>query len=358
MAQLLNAPRRWKQFIKSSVSDLQDPVFLTFDLDFFPDNDRTMPDQTNLYWNSLWADSNNEGGMSMFKEAEPAAVDWLMQYGSPWTEKAGNSLVAAKTILLQLQDSPWYFQSIAGIDSLWKAASRVKDGDKKAEITINCFDSIEQPLMQFAQNYRTAIFDQDRLSYTLPDNLRTFDMILTLYEIRDIRDDKNRLVKGLYQVRYRMKRCEFDFDLFLSGPTMTEVKAYTIDQPFNTSFKIKCEWVIETAAHTVIEDYQSLGIFSSLANSLEGRAQRFFSTLESVPSRLIGDLSNKLQTGLENTVSQNVYNRSNEVLSTNRILGRRSPVGPSAGSAINDDVYPGSNTKPQINNNDLGDVYP
>ena len=36
MAQLINGPKRYKQFVKSALNDVQDPVFLTFDLDFFP----------------------------------------------------------------------------------------------------------------------------------------------------------------------------------------------------------------------------------------------------------------------------------------------------------------------------------
>ena len=35
MAQL-TGKQRWKEFVKSSMHDVQDPVFLTFDLDFFP----------------------------------------------------------------------------------------------------------------------------------------------------------------------------------------------------------------------------------------------------------------------------------------------------------------------------------
>lgn len=358
MAQLINGPKRWKQFVKSSLTDLQDPVFLTFDLDFFPENDLTLPDQTNLYWNSLFADHDTEVQSSMFNGVEMPAVTWLSQYKSPWTEKTYADLQGAKLILKNLMDSPWYFQSITGIDSLWKAASRVKEGDKKAEITINCLDTIQQPLLQFAQKYRSAIYDQDRLCYTLPDNLRTFDMILTLYEIRDIRDNAGRLTNGLYQIQYRMKRCEFDFDQFMSGPTMTEVKAYTTEQPFTTSFKIKCEWVVETAEYSTESDYQGLGIVSGLANSLEGRAQRFLRSASSLPSRLLGDITNQLQTNLETTVTQNVYNRSNEVLSANQVFGRRAPVGPSSGLGVNDDIYPGTETKPVINNNELGDVYP
>ena len=139
---------------------------------------------------------------------------------------------------------------------------------------------------------------------------------------------------------------------------MTEAKAYTTDQPFTTSFKIKCAWVVETAEFSTESDYQSLGIFSGLANSLEGRAQRFLRSAATLPARILGDLTNQLQTNLETSLAQNVYNRSNEVLSTNRVFGRRSPVGPSAGFALEDDIYPGENIKPEIGNNDLGDVYP
>lgn len=362
MAQLINGPRRWKQFVKSSLTDLQDPTFLTFDIDFFPPKDtRPNLDYTNLFWDSLFEDSYVERGQtqgSVFKRTEMPSLDWLNLYGSPWTKVHAKELAVARGQLKLLMDSPWYFQSITGIDSLWKAASRVKEGDKKAEITINCIDSIQQPLMKLAYSYRKAIFDQDRLSYTLPDNLRTFDMTITLYEIRDIRDDFGRLTTGLYQIRYYMKRCEFDFDQFLSGPTMTEAKIYTTDQPFTTSFKIKCEWVEETAEYSEESDYHSLGIFSGMANTLEGRAQRFLRSAASLPARLLGDITNQLQTTLETAIAQNVYERSNEVLSTNQVFGRRSPVGPTSGFELGEDIYPGVDIKPNLSGDDLGDVYP
>jgi hypothetical protein len=360
MAQLINGPKRWKQFVKSSLSDLQDPTFLTFDIDFFPPKYYLGGDQVALHYDALFKPSlaETDPGKNKFNFVEWPAIDWLMEYGSPWTKTKSDKLMAATVLLNQIQDSPWYFQSITGIDSLWKAASRVKQGDKKAEITINCIDTIQQPLLRFANYYRQAIFDQDRLSYTLPDNLRTFDMTITLFEIRDILDDRGRLTNGLYQLKYRLQRCEFDFDQILSGPTMTEVKAYSTDQPFTTSFKIKADWVIEESEFSTESDYHSLGIFSGIMNTLEGRAQRFLSSAASLPARLIGDLTNRLQTGLETSLAQNVYNRSNEVLSTNEVFGRRSPVGPGGGLSVNDDVYQEDLANPIVTDGQLGDVYP
>lgn len=357
MAQLVNGPRRWKQFVKSSLSDVQDPVFLTFDLDFFPpkySNDGEM----SLYWDRLFAPANTDTTINTYNIVEWSAIDFLRTYDSPWTRAYANNLVAAEANLRLLQDSPWYFQGLIGVDSLWKAASRVKEGNKKVEITVNCIDSIQQPLLKFAENYRRAIYDQDKLAYTLPDNLRTFDMTITLFEIRDIRDNSGQLANGLHQLKYRLSRCEFDFDGFMSGPTSTEMKSFTQDQGFNTSFKIKAGWVTEESESSLDSDYHSLGIFSGLANSLEGRAQRFLSSAASLPARLLGDLTNQLQTRLETALSQNVYNRTNEVLSTNQVFGRRSPVGPVGGQSVGDDNYPGVDVKPNVADGSLGDVYP
>jgi hypothetical protein len=358
MAKLINGPRRWKQFVKSSLYDVQDPTFLTFDLDFFPVRYST-DGEMSLYWDRLFADADDEKlSKNKYNRVEWSAIDFLRSYGSPWTKANADTLMAAKANLKILQESPWYFQSIIGVDSLWKAASRVKEGTKKVEITINCIDSIQQPLLKFAEYYRRAIYDQDKLAYTLPDNLRTFDMTITLFEIRDVKDDAGRLDNGLHQLKYRLSRCEFDFDGFMSGATSTEIKAYTQDQPFNTSFKIKADWVTEESESSTDSDYHSLGIFSGLTNSLEGRAQRFLSSAASLPARLLGDLTNQLQTKLETSLSQNVYNRTNEVLSTNRVFGRQSPVGPVGGQTVGDDNYPGVNVKPNIADGSLGDVYP
>lgn len=369
MAQLINGPKRYKQFVKSALSDVQDPVFLTFDLDFFPNQPTDRSDWSvstdsttgdGLFWDSLFKPPRkNLSEASKYQNVEWSAQDWLLEYGSSWTTNNSSYLKKAIEQLRKIQDSPWYFQSIQGVDQLWKAAMRVKDGDKKVEITINCLDSIEQPLLQFAEYYRRAIYDFDKLCYTLPDNLRTFDMTIHLFEIRDIDDRRASLENGLHQIKYRLQRCEFDFSETLGGATSgSELKAYIEEKPFSTSFKIRAEWVKEEPEQSTESDYQSLGIFSGLASTLEGRAQRFLSSAARLPARVVGDLTNQLQTGLETSLAENVYNRSTEVLGTNEVFGRRSPVGPASVQSLNDDVYPGSDKNNLVNNGDLGDVYP
>ena len=377
MAQL-TGERRWKQFVKSSLNDVQDPLFLTFDLDFFP--------ATKATWNNdglsfdqlfrpplLGGSTSGTATQNPYQNVEMSAIDWLMNYKSEWTVKNIGYLERAIAQLQLLQECPWYFQSISGVDQLWKAASRVKEGDKKVEITINCLDTIQQPLLKFAYAYRRAIYDSDRLSYTLPDNLRTFDMTVTLFEIRDIVDRGQNLSGSdgktrLYQITYRLQRCEFDFSETLGGQNSgAEIKAYTEEKPFATSFKIRAEWVTEEAEYTTDSDYQSLGIFSGIATNLSNRAQRFLSSAARLPGRIIGDLTNQLQTTLETAVAENVYNRTTEVLGTNSLFGRRSPVGPGTASIVGNDIYPGSvklaggsdyDPKPSSGAGALGDVYP
>ena len=347
MAQL-TGKQRWKEFVKSSMHDVQDPVFLTFDLDFFPaaidswNNDGITFDM--LLRPSIFGDPTAK---NPYKNLEMSAIDWLINYQSEWTVKNAGYLVEAISLLEGLQESPWYFQSITGVDQLWKSASRIKEGDKRVEITVNCLDTIQQPLLKFAYAYRRAIYDSDRLCYTLPDNLRTFDMLITLFEIRDI-DDRGGNLSGsngkmrLHQLQYKLQRCQFDFSETLGSQTSgAEIKAYTEDKPFSTSFKIRAEWVTEVSEYTTDSDYMSLGLFSGVATTLAGRAQRFLSSAARLPGRILGDLTNRFQTSLENQVAENVYNRTTEVLGTNQIFGRNSPVGPTTASRLKDDVYPG-----------------
>jgi hypothetical protein len=353
MAQLINGPKKYKQFIKSSVSDVQDPVFLTFDLDFFIKDTSLVqhPMGDGLYFDNLFKEFLTGEAASPYANPEMSSIEWLRLYGSSWTSENAVYLAGATQQLKLLQESQWYFQSVNGIDSLWKAATRVKEGDKKAEITINCLDSIQQPLLKFAEYYRRAIYDFDKLCYNLPDNMRTFSMAITLYEIRDIRDDLGELENGLHQLRFILHRCEFDFSDILSGSGGgSEFTAYTEDKPFSTSFKIKVGWVTEFSEQSTESDYHSLGIFAGALSSLEGRAQRFLQSAARLPGRLVGTLVNDLQASIENKVIGNVYNRVTEVGSTDVILGRNSPIGPAKNSLVGDLTYSEPQPNPTINN--------
>ena len=171
-------------FIKSSIADFNDPVFLTFHVDFFPvrqtfQNDGLANDSLLMGPASLFEGQSGIGSDRYSRNSqlnnnnsyvEYAAYDWLGDYYSgvkiPSVTGGQTPQVALGQFivgLLDLQASPWYFQSVQGISDLWKTSHRVKEGNKKATLTFNCLESIRQPLTKIAQNYRYAIYDDYRM---------------------------------------------------------------------------------------------------------------------------------------------------------------------------------------------------
>ena len=363
MAQLINGPRRWKHFVKSSADSIQDPIFLTFDLDFFP-TPAKYPLSDGMNWDSLFKPSVAN---VKYSDVEWSAIDWLNTYRSEWTEgkQAGGHLQAAVDLLVELQSSPWYFQSVSGIDQLWKSYTRVKEGDKKIELTVNCLDSIKQPLLRLAEHYRRAVYDSDKLCYNLPDNLRTFNMVIKIYEIRDINNSRESLnpsgldqskndasthpylEEGLHQMIYTLHRCEFDFSDIMSGPANSELKAYTTEKPFETFFKIKAGWVTEESEGSSSSDYQSLGIFAGVMESLEGRANRFMQSAIGIPQRIIGNVTNQFQTTIENGTLGKAY-QNNDVGNIDKLFGRVPAVGPQSASSIGGKAYAGADNASSV----------
>jgi hypothetical protein len=105
MAQLINGPKRYKQFVKSALNDVQDPIFLTFDLDFFPNqatpeskfvNTVTSTTGDGLFWDNLFRPARKATEInSKYVNVEWSAQDWLATYGSPWTKQNSGFLGAA-----------------------------------------------------------------------------------------------------------------------------------------------------------------------------------------------------------------------------------------------------------------------
>ncbi len=119
----INGINRNDTFIKSAMDDLQDPLFLTFRLDFFPERDQ-YPVGDGLYNSSLLKQPGVFQG-SEVKEGstvEYSTQDWLKQYyGVDYQSdniKVGHpnpylALWKFREGLRVLHDMPWYFQSIS-----------------------------------------------------------------------------------------------------------------------------------------------------------------------------------------------------------------------------------------------------
>lgn len=381
LPQMINGIKRSNMFVKSSVDDFQDPLYLTFHVDFFPPYEEYP--RLDGFWNSsLFKDPRDAEETTPNRRVEYAAYDWLNDY-YPYDYNSAvdqaslshpaRALYQSTSKLKEIQSSPWYFQSILGVGDLWKNSTNVKVGNKKTTLTFKCLESIKQPLTDFAENYRYAVYDQDRLSYRLPDNLRWFDMDITLVEIREIVDrsgnffvaGKNgQLTSGLKVIKFRCKMCEFDFSDFFGGTSNSEYYAYTQDgKPFGTEFKVNVGWVIQEPVPIYeSSDYVSLGIFAGVYDALSNKLSRLVQSIQRLPSAVAGSLINDVQTRAQGALLGNVYGTTNQAIQglnnlSGTITGRRPPVGPSFGDSVNDKLYPEPLPPDQVGNGDLGSVY-
>ena len=380
MAKGIEEIKKTNLFIKSSVDDFQDPVFLTFRIDFFPPAEQ-YPKYDGLTNSSLLKDPILET-VSMDTTIRPnnqnevveySTETWLNEYyrGYPFPPQMTPhaALQQFKTKLRQIQDSPWYFQSIQGIGDLWKSMHRVKEGNQKTTLIFNCLDSIKQPLTEMAENYRYAIYDQERLAYRVPENLRWFDMVIDLVEIRDIVDrsgqfykaEGNELTSGLRVVQFRCKMCEFDFSGFMGG-SQSDHKTSTEEKSFAPSFNINVGWVIqEPVSLSEAHAFRQMGMFSGALDSLNSSITRFLQTATRLPGAIVGSVLNEIQTIVETKVIGNAYTGFNEFMTdmnnvSGNLTGRNPVVGPPLVSNLNEDVYPAQPSEPGVS--DLGTVYP
>ena len=89
------------------------------------------------------------------------------------------------------KNSPYYFQSISGLDQLLKAdIKNIHKGASKPQrmgtLTIDCLESIDMRIFALSELYRKAIYDYTYHRSMLPENLRKFRMWLVVTEIRNI----------------------------------------------------------------------------------------------------------------------------------------------------------------------------
>jgi hypothetical protein len=370
MATYINDIKRTNQFIKASVDDFQDPVFLTFRIDFFPPAEQYPKYDGITNSNLLSAIRDPKSTVSANQIVEYSTEDWLRDYYGGYDLAPALALKKFKYKLKDVQDAPWYFQSIQGIGDLWKGMHRIKEGNQKTTITINCIDSIRQPLTEMAENYRYAIYDQERMAYRVPDNMRWFDMVIDLVEIRDIADHSGQffemdssgnMKKGLQVIQFRCKMCEFDFTNFLGG-SQSDHRIATEEKPFSPSFSINIGWVIqEKVTPSDANSFRHMGLFAGVLDSMNNKITRFMQTATRLPGAIVGSVLNELQTLVETKVMGNVYTGTNEFLGglndiSGNLTGRNPVVGPPLRSSLGDDIYPVQQPAPNIK--EIGDVYP
>jgi len=119
-------------------------------------------------------------------------------FPGPNTQRRAQALRQFQKLLEEInRKSPWFFQSVSGLDELGKLGSRggfqVEDGfdnfnsqrTSGGTLTINCLESLNLRISALADLYNQATFDYDNMRYLVPRNLRKFTMWIFVTEIRN-----------------------------------------------------------------------------------------------------------------------------------------------------------------------------
>ena len=130
-----------------------------------------------------------------------SAYNYLLQRDGGYLR--GNALKRANALRqfqILLQDinnnSPWFFQSITGLDDLEKIAISGFQDDIGMDsfnsartsgktLIVNCLESLNLKMTALANLYNQAMFDADNMRWLVPRNLRKFTMWIYVTEIRN-----------------------------------------------------------------------------------------------------------------------------------------------------------------------------
>jgi len=158
-------------------NDLQDPTYLSFKIDFFPDLGYSVPDD--IYsTGGLFREAKDQGVYSFYD----SAAEYLKRIGAPNRQYY---LEVFTHLLRKLQEeAPWYFQSISGVADLYKIDPAINFRGKDKVLTIDCLESIDLRTTLLADLYRNIAFDLQGMREVLPINLRTFNMAIHVLEFR------------------------------------------------------------------------------------------------------------------------------------------------------------------------------
>jgi hypothetical protein len=254
---------RANKFRKAVLYDKYDePTYLTFALDF---QFEPLPTQLgeNLLWNSYLFSENGEGAIKFLSDRG------YLEYS--------RGLKTFKNILYFLTwNAPWYFQSLSGLSSLWKASTDLsKPKSDNAVITVSTYEAVDLRMTQLANLYRTAIFDKVHMRERVPDNLRWFSMDIWIAEARNLssptsagainalvpagtaQDTTNAVASGANTpsiiadysyVKFRCRQCEFDFSESVLGNTQ-QMTSDIAREPNTGSFKINIGYFEEESKY-------------------------------------------------------------------------------------------------------------
>ena len=158
--------------------------------------------------------------------------------------------------------TPWFFQSVAGMDKA--RVQNLEEPFKDNTLEIKCMEeSVDMRLTNLFEYYNYACFDYVNLREILPENLRKFDMSVVVFGVpiryldthakingaeygaRTARGDGG---NGMTMAMYTFKDCEFDTES-MSEPNIADMSNAHAFQNNNVSIKIKYKRVFNYKAN-------------------------------------------------------------------------------------------------------------
>ena len=149
--------------INKTLSLFQDPAYLGFKLSF------------------VGIDDEEHGGLLGGASNKNSARYYLKQIGDDARFYMLDTFVK---LLKDVNSSyPWYWQQVSGLDEAWKRMDISKPHFHK-QIGIECMESLDFRVSALVDLYRKAAFDWTNRREILTDNLRHFEMDITVYDNR------------------------------------------------------------------------------------------------------------------------------------------------------------------------------
>jgi len=259
-----NTVERFRRGFLYTLTESDEPTFLTFSLDFDFDNIVTN-EFFGFYDSPLFIDVNNIDYSAIYY------LNAIGRYGEAARLKEFTRLLSYTS-----KSQPWFFQSISGLDKLWRAATDMKNNykGKEIELEIETLESLDLRIAYMADLYRSAVYDKMYMRELVPENLRKFKVDVYVSEFRNLTTLTENLAyynKFSYSAKkyvdlgrraidivksatdYFIKHASFfKFSLYLSefdfSETLPNFGKYTVGETpgmATNKFKIKGEWFME-----------------------------------------------------------------------------------------------------------------
>jgi len=242
---------------------------------------------------------NNDAAAS--SKLKDSAELFLRRNG--YSDKANDLIDFISKLSSISQDSEWYFESIAGLESAFNfdfTSNKVRGGDGESLISITLPETLDMRITSMMSKYYNALYDVKNRRDLIPENLKYFSMTVYVADFRDfVAYDKTLFAGGNYasptqaferalgkqdiqtidipQMVLTFKNCYFDpfsfsnilAELNNSEPTQG---AHTLDIRYNGDVEYS---VFDLANNSVIDSKSDTSVINNEIKSAQDKLNGF-----------------------------------------------------------------------------------